>query len=135
MPIITMERSKRNPIAGLSAVKAFLLLILALSITSCATQSSTGTASPPGFFYGLLHGFLIMFSVIGSLFADIRIYAYPNTGWLYDFGFFIGAMMILGGGGAGTKKTRKKKKKSKKDNREKEEKEQPGISSLQDSKD
>ena len=55
---------------------------------------------PPGFLYGLMHGFLILFSFIGSLFTDVRIYAFPNSGGWYDFGYVIGAALFLGGGGA-----------------------------------
>jgi hypothetical protein len=43
---------------------------------------------------------MILFSFIGSIFSDIRIYAYPNAGGWYDFGFLLGAMAFLGGGGA-----------------------------------
>jgi hypothetical protein len=49
---------------------------------------------------GLLHGFLIFFSFIGSLFTNVRIYAFPNSGVWYDFGYLIGASMFLGGAGA-----------------------------------
>ena len=44
-----------------------------------------------------------------SLFTDYRIYAFPNSGGWYDFGFLLEAMMFLGGGGAGSKKVKKKK--------------------------
>jgi len=53
----------------------------------------------PGFWSGLLHGFLIVFSFIGSLFTDVRIYSFPNSGGWYDFGYVLGAAMFLGGGG------------------------------------
>jgi hypothetical protein len=49
---------------------------------------------------GLLHGFLILFSLIGSFLMDIRIYAFPNAGRWYDLGYFLGALMFLGGGAA-----------------------------------
>lgn len=49
---------------------------------------------------GLVHGFLIVFSMIGSFFGDVRIYAFPNAGTIYDLGYLIGAMMSLGGTGA-----------------------------------
>jgi hypothetical protein len=57
---------------------------------------------PPGFFSGLFHGFiiLILFSLLGSIFMDIRIYAFPNSGFFYDLGFLIGAAGFFGGAGA-----------------------------------
>jgi hypothetical protein len=84
---------------------AFLVLcIAALLIQSCATQPPPTANDPPGFFLGLLHGFLILFGFIGSIFTDYRIYAFPNSGVWYDFGYLLGAMAFLGGGGAGTRK-------------------------------
>lgn len=76
------------------------VVALALALAGCATQPYPGAYDPPGFFAGLLHGFLIFLSFIGSLFTDVRIYAFPNSGGWYDFGFLIGASMFLGGGGA-----------------------------------
>jgi hypothetical protein len=75
----------------------------ALLLTSCATQPSPEALNPPGFFSGLLHGFLILFAFIASLFTDYRIYAFPNSGGWYDFGYLLGAMAFLGGGGAGAR--------------------------------
>ncbi|MDQ3583821.1 MAG: hypothetical protein M3495_20450 [Pseudomonadota bacterium] len=43
-----------------------------------------------------------MFSFIGSLFTDIRMYQFPNSGVWYDFGYLLGASMFLGCGGAST---------------------------------
>jgi hypothetical protein len=76
----------------------------ALLLAACATQPPPEVASPPGFLSGLLHGFLILFSFIASLFTDYRIYAYPNSGGWYDFGYLLGAMAFLGGSGAGAKR-------------------------------
>lgn len=72
-------------------------------LASCAHQPAPAHHSVPGFFSGLLHGFLIFFSFVGSLFSDIRIYAFPNSGGWYDFGFLLGASAFLGGGGASTR--------------------------------
>ena len=77
-----------------------LLLISTFAAASCAHQPVPVAGAVPGFLYGLLHGFLIVFSFVGSLFTDIRIYAFPNAGGWYDFGFLLGAMAFLGGGGA-----------------------------------
>jgi hypothetical protein len=58
----------------------------------------------PSSWSGLLRGFLIAFSFIGSLFTDVRICAFPNSGGWYDFGCLVGAAMFLGGCGAGMEK-------------------------------
>jgi len=84
-------------IAVAHAMAAMLLL------ASCATQPPVTAVDPPGFFSGLLHGFLVLFSLIGSVFMDHRIYAFPNSGWWYDLGFFLGASAFLGGGAATAK--------------------------------
>jgi hypothetical protein len=84
-----------------SRIIVFLICIFtALLLSSCAHQPETMAYEPPGFFSGVLHGFLILFSLIGSIFMDIRIYAFPNSGGWYDFGYVLGAIMFLGGGGA-----------------------------------
>jgi hypothetical protein len=78
----------------------FCFSVAALVVSSCAYQPEPSAYDPPGFWMGLLHGFFIPFSFIGSLFADVRIYAFPNSGIWYDFGFLLGASTFLGGGGA-----------------------------------
>jgi amino acid transporter len=86
-------------------LKRNLLLILVLTVasilfTACATHSTQPIDDPPGFWSGLLHGFIMMFSFIGSLFTDFKIYSIPNAGGWYDFGFLLGASIFFGGGGS-----------------------------------
>ncbi|MDX1283385.1 MAG: hypothetical protein R3182_00160 [Draconibacterium sp.] len=83
-----------------------IVLATALFFSGCATQSMSNITDPPGFLKGLLHGFIILFSFIGSLFTDYEIYAFPNSGGWYNFGFLLGVMMFFGGGGAGSKRCR-----------------------------
>ena len=78
----------------------FIILLVVLVLGGCANQPSPAAYDPPGFFSGLIHGFLIFFSLIGSILMDIRIYAFPNSGFFYDLGYLIGAAMFLGGAGA-----------------------------------
>jgi hypothetical protein len=76
------------------------IVLLALLLSSCATQPHPVSYDPPGFFMGLLHGFISIFSLIGSIFWDIRVDAFPNSGGWYDFGFVLGAAMFYGGSGS-----------------------------------
>jgi hypothetical protein len=71
---------------------------LALLLSSCAGQPAPSAHDAPGFFMGFLHGLIALFSLIGSIFWDIRVYAYPNYGGWYDFGFVLGAACFFGGG-------------------------------------
>jgi hypothetical protein len=69
-------------------------------LASCATQPPPNAYDRPGFLSGVLHSFLIFFSLVGSIFTEHRIYAFPNAGGWYDFGYFLDASVFLGGGGA-----------------------------------
>jgi hypothetical protein len=87
--------------------KIYLLLFVLFALVcfwGCAKQSVIPDADPPGFWSGLFHGFILLFSFIASLFTDYTIYAFPNTGGWYNFGFLLGVMSFFGGGGAGARK-------------------------------
>jgi hypothetical protein len=83
---------------------AFTFVVAAVLFSACATQSFQNVSNPPGFFKGLFHGFILLFSFIASLFTDYEIYAFPNSGGWYNFGFVLGVMMFFGGGGAGARR-------------------------------
>jgi hypothetical protein len=84
--------------------RTLLIVSLALILSSCATQPIPNAYNPPGFFMGLVHGFISLFSLIGSIFWDIRVYAFPNSGGWYDAGFVLGAALFYGGIGRGESK-------------------------------
>ncbi|MDI7775551.1 hypothetical protein [Asticcacaulis sp. EMRT-3] len=70
-----------------------------LALSACATRPM-GHASDPAFLRGLIDGLLAPISFVLSLFSNtIRMYAFPNIGRWYDFGFLIG-ISVWGGGGA-----------------------------------
>lgn len=75
-----------------------IVLAVGALLTACATQPSPTAFDPPGFWSGLLHGAIAPFALIAAFFADVRIYAFPNSGWWYDFGFVIGMGALFGGG-------------------------------------
>jgi hypothetical protein len=77
---------------------AAICLAVAALLCACATQPAPIAFNPPGFWFGLLHGVIAPFALIASFFSDVRIYAFPNSGWWYDFGFVIGIGALFGGG-------------------------------------
>lgn len=84
-----------------------LVVIGLLLLTSCATQPAPEALDPPGFFTGFWNGLTIFFALMGHLFdSSIRIYAFPNSGGWYDFGFFLGAAAVLGGGASSASNSR-----------------------------
>lgn len=92
-------------------VKGVAALGLILFLSACAHQIDAGVAKEagsPGFWWGLWHGFIFPWSFIGSLFSsDIAVYAVPNRGGWYDFGFFLGITVLGGGSFFGSKKRKK----------------------------
>ncbi|MDF2494503.1 MAG: hypothetical protein K0S66_1437 [Sphingomonas sp.] len=61
------------------------------------------TPDTPGFLLGLWHGFIFPVAWLLSLFMpDVAIYAVPNNGGWYDFGYFVGIVFL----GVGARSTR-----------------------------
>lgn len=77
--------------------RAVLVIGMSLLLVACATQPIPDAYDPPGFFMGLIHGLIAPFALIGSIFTDIRVYAFPNSGGGYDFGYVIGMLCWAGG--------------------------------------
>lgn len=74
----------------------FVLAILAVFLLSgCAEKSSIDacvTGEPVGFLWGILHGIIAPFGLIGMIFDDkIAVFATNNNGFWYTFGFLIGS--------------------------------------------
>jgi hypothetical protein len=93
-------------------IRLVLGLSAALLLTACAHQIDAGVAmesGSPGFWWGLWHGFIFPWAFIGSLFdPDIAVYAVPNRGGWYDFGFFLGITVLGGGSFFGLRSRRKR---------------------------
>jgi len=82
----------------------YALAMLAL-LSACARQSAAGAvvAGAPGFFRGLWDGLVFPFAWVASLFVpEIAVYAVPNNGGWYDFGYFLGIVVF----GVGARRTR-----------------------------
>jgi hypothetical protein len=78
-------------------VRRLLILASALALTACAATQAPDAVAPgtPGFLYGVWHGFIFPIAWIVSLFTDkVAIYAVPNNGGWYDFGYFLGIVVF-----------------------------------------
>ena len=85
-------------------MKRLLLLAPLLALTACAATEAPQAVQPnaPGFLLGLWHGFIFPVAWIVSLFTDkVAIYAVPNNGGWYDFGYFLGIVVF----GVGARKS------------------------------
>ncbi len=76
-----------------------VIIIMAFLLTSCIPGDGKHTSQKPaGFFWGVWHGWVAPVSVIIGIFNhDIRVYESNNTGWWYDFGFYIAIISGFGG--------------------------------------
>lgn len=89
-------------------ILSILIILITMLLTGCMPGGGRYTfKDPAGFLSGIWHGWIAPISLIRGIFnPDIRIYEPINTGWWYDFGFY---MAIISGFG-GLSLTRKKSK-------------------------
>jgi hypothetical protein len=83
--------------------RALAALAALAALSACATQSAVAVApAAPGFLFGLWHGFIFPVAWVLSLFMpEIAVYAVPNNGGWYDFGYFLGIVVF----GVGARKS------------------------------
>jgi len=91
-----------------------LVLGAVLMLAGCAAgvNDVAGTPGPDGgvagFWLGLWHGFIVLFTFVISLFTDtVSVYEVHNNGGWYDFGFVLGVMLFFGGGGGSASRRRR----------------------------
>jgi hypothetical protein len=84
---------------------------LAVLMASCAPGSNPAQGGPgevAGFWLGLWHGFIVLFTFIISLFNNhVGIYEVNNNGGWYNFGYVLGIMIFWGGSGGGAARGRR----------------------------
>ena len=86
-------------------MKRLALFAAALALSACAATQAANAVAPtaPGFLLGLWHGFIFPVAWVVSLFTDqVAVYAVPNNGGWYDFGYFLGIVVF----GVGARKSR-----------------------------
>jgi len=80
-------------------ILVLLTVLLVFMFSGCAPGDSKATEDKPAnFLWGIWHGWIAPISLIIGLFnKSIRIYETINTGWWYDFGFYIAIISGFGG--------------------------------------
>ncbi|HEX6580785.1 MAG TPA: hypothetical protein VF195_07930 [Actinomycetota bacterium] len=84
-------------------------VVLSLAMASCAPgpnvqEGAAQSGEIAGFWLGLWHGIIAPITFVISLFSDdVNVYEIHNNGNWYNFGFVLGAGVLLGGGGAGSR--------------------------------
>lgn len=103
MTMVCATPPPSTPLSSLPRASAIAALTL---LAACARQVPTTVSqseNTPGFLLGLWHGFIFPVAWVLSVFMpNVAIYAVPNTGGWYDFGYFIGVVFL----GVGARKTR-----------------------------
>ncbi len=85
-----MSRSRMLTLASLAVM---------IALSACARRPM-GHEGDPAFVRGLIDGLVAPISFVISLFSStVRMYAFPNVGRWYDFGFLLG-LSVWGGGGS-----------------------------------
>ena len=87
----------------MSARRLIAAMAPAFALAACAVQAGRAVApAAPGFLLGVWHGFIFPIAWLLSLFMpEVAVYAVPNNGGWYDFGYFLGIVVF----GVGARKT------------------------------
>ena len=87
--------TKRYRSLGLTIAALALILVL----SSCLPgDGKASLEKPAGFLSGIWHGWMAPISLIVGIFkASIRVYEPNNSGWWYDFGFYLAIVGGFGG--------------------------------------
>lgn len=87
----------------ISKKNILLLAMIILVFASCAPGNERYELVQAGFWMGLWHGFISLFTFIISLFNEnVNIYEVNNNGGWYNFGFIFGVSIFFGGSSKGT---------------------------------
>ena len=93
----------------LSRERAVAAVVLLAMLSACASQVDAGVSRDAwarGLWWGLGLGLVLGFGLVGwVLVGGLGVYAVPNRGGWYDFGFFLG-VTVLGGGSWFSSKSR-----------------------------
>ena len=74
------------------------ILLLSTFLAGCFPGGGHSSPdAPAGFFLGIWHGWIAPLSLIIGIFdKGVRVYEVNNTGWFYDFGFYVAIISGFG---------------------------------------
>ena len=89
------------------------VVVVAVLLGACAPGSENFAPDDrANFFHGVWHGWIAPLMLIVQIFSDdIRLYEPDNTGWWYDFGFYIAVISGFGSVALSRRKQRSLRKK------------------------
>ena len=99
-------RSPRGGVSRAFRPRFAAAFAAALALSACAATQDSAAVAPdaPGFLLGLWHGFIFPIAWVLSLFMpEVAVYAVPNNGGWYDFGYFLGIVVFGVGARGGTR--------------------------------
>jgi hypothetical protein len=94
-----MKNRKPEHSAFRRTVAAIAMVAIVALFASCLPGDGKNSAEKPAnFLTGIWHGWIAPISVIVGIFdKNIRVYEPNNTGWWYDFGFYMAVVSGFGG--------------------------------------
>jgi hypothetical protein len=100
--------SNASPTVGRLVAVSAALAVASVAAGCVASQPAPPSSGElPGFLLGFWHGLIGPIAFLISLFDEsVRIYAFPNVGRWYDFGFMLGIGGFTGGAGAASRSAR-----------------------------
>ncbi len=98
---------------GKQGLRLAALVVVVVAAAGCtagpnpAVDTAAADGDVAGFWLGLWHGCIACVTFIISLFDDsVHIYEVHNNGAWYNFGFVLGASILLGGSGGAARRRR-----------------------------
>lgn len=80
------------------AIICLIFVLIAIFLSNCMPNAKNYPVDDPaGFLSGIWHGWIAPLSLVYSFFGDSGIYAVNNTGFPYDFGFYMAIVSGFGG--------------------------------------
>jgi len=89
----------------MTRLRSLYALAALLALSACARQMTGAVvAGSPGILRGMWDGVIFPFAWLVSLFVpEVAVYAVPNNGGWYDFGYFLGIVVFGVGARGGTR--------------------------------